>query len=122
MKNITLFSILTMCLAIFSCSNDNTNNDDSSCVKPTNFEVLAYDSLSEVEIGWTAGSDETEWEIEYGPAGFDHINGDFTLSSSATIEISNLDSTVAYDFYIRSICDAENYSEWVGPISNIPRH
>jgi hypothetical protein len=123
MNKMRIFSIVMLSFLIFfSCSDDNNNDNpmESSCDSPIDFQLIEYSLLSKVELGWNSGSDETEWEIEYGHSGFTQGNGLFTQATSEIITISNLDFNVAYDFYIRSICGTGVYSDWVGPVKNIP--
>ncbi len=123
------FLLLALASLLFSCEDEiidtshaanNGNPVESSCDSPTDFELIEYSLLSKVELGWNSGSNETEWEIEYGHAGFAQGNGIFAQAMSESITISNLDFNVAYDFYIRSVCDTDVYSDWVGPVTNIP--
>ena len=81
-----------------------------TCLKPT--QVHATDvTTSTIELGWTENGSATEWEIEYGPAGFTLGNG--TVESGVTTNpytISNLTTATQYDFYVRSVCSAGDTS------------
>lgn len=121
MNKVKIFSIIMLSFLIFfSCSDDSDNPIESSCDSPIDFELIEYSLLSKVELGWNSSSDETEWEIEYGHSGFSQGNGLFVQATSESITISNLDFNIAYDFYIRSVCDTNVYSDWVGPVTNTP--
>jgi hypothetical protein len=120
-----IFSIVILSfLILLSCSDEsginNTENNEFTCEKPTDFELLEYSLLSKVELGWVKGDNETAWQIEYGHTGFTLGSGSFVESTTEIITISSLDFNVAYDFYIRSFCGTNNYSDWVGPVKNIP--
>jgi hypothetical protein len=75
-----------------------------SCASPT--ELLATaNSLTEVEISWTAGGTETEWTYEYGPTGFTQGNGTLTETGpNNSITFSGLTSGAAYDIYVQANC------------------
>ena len=84
-----------------------------SCVKPTNVTATAVTHNS-VTLAWTENGSSTSWEVVYGPAGF-------SIGSAAAVvdtannnpfTISDLNSTTAYDFYVRSICGLEEYSSF----------
>ena len=58
---------------------------------------------------WAAGA--SQYEIEYGPAGFAHGNGTVVTSMADTVYLSGLTSATDYDVYVRSVCGTNN-SEW----------
>ncbi|MEZ5009204.1 MAG: hypothetical protein R2753_13720 [Chitinophagales bacterium] len=57
------------------------------------------------------------YEIEYGVLGFDLGTGTKKITSNKFVELVNLPSATAFDFYIRTNCGSNNYSEWKGPQS-----
>lgn len=69
-------------------------------------------------ISWTAASGVTSYRLEYGPDGFLPGTGTFVNDISAlSYEITGLVQLTAYDVYVYSDCDANGYSQEVGPIS-----
>jgi len=120
---------LTLLVALFtlflfnSCNGDDEPIDSALlvptptlCDPPAFFRVSSFINNNTVRIEWDKTSGN-EWEIEYGVSGFAQGNGttvDFTATSSL---INGLNSTVDYDFYIRTKCADDDYSVWVGPIS-----
>ncbi len=70
----------------------------------------------EVMISWTPGGTESEWEIEYGPAGFTPGTGTVEMAYSSNETIYGLMHSTHYEFYVRAFCDP-NYSAWNGPHS-----
>ncbi|WP_298221676.1 hypothetical protein [Flavobacterium sp.] len=92
----------------------------SSCANPTN--VTAVRSATDpttATVSCTLAADGNSWQVQYGPAGFTVGSGAQLSSSLPTRIISGLIATESYDVYVRSNCDANQNSNWVGPI-NIP--
>jgi len=80
-----------------------------SCPKPIHFAASAVGSNS-VELNWTEVGSATQWEIEYGPAGFTPGGTTGTVEpvySNPPYTIPALTSNTAYDFYIRANCVSE---------------
>ncbi|WP_121665571.1 T9SS-dependent choice-of-anchor J family protein [Mesonia aquimarina] len=78
-------------------------------------------TTSSADISWTAGEDETEWEILYEEEGFDpETEGNSLMDDDGEIgeELTDLTSGgVGYDVYVRAICGDDNESVWIGPIT-----
>ena len=73
-------------------------------------------SLTGATLGWT--SDGDEFELEWGPQGFEQGSTDGTTVTA--IDTNSYELTVTeggnYDFYVRQICDSGE-STWAGPFS-----
>ena len=96
-----------------------TVSEIPDCVQPS--DVFATSSLSDtVTVSWNAGPSATAWEIIYGPVGFDPDSTDDAITISGVTEnpyaIGGLSAGVVYDFYVRTDCGADGYSNW----SNFP--
>jgi len=86
-----------------------------SCPAPT---ALATDNLmaTSVDLTWTPGGSETEWEVLFGEEGFDPetdgtlINDDDGVLG---VTLSDLAPETPYDAYVRAVCGADDVSEWV---------
>jgi hypothetical protein len=92
-----------------------------SCVEPSNVTVTDISSGS-ADLSWTAGSNETAWELEYGLVGFSQGTGTVLQVTTNPFNLTGLDSNTEYSFYIRAICGGnpgDDDSSWVGPISFI---
>jgi hypothetical protein len=89
-----------------------------TCVRPSNF-VAANITSSSVDLSWLAGSNETSWNIEYGPVGFANGSGTMTTSSATSASVSGLTGYTNYDFYVQSDCQSSNngLSIWEGPLN-----
>ncbi len=105
--------------------------NESAWVGPVNFTTLAppcldpsalmVSNLSDTtaDVSWTAGGTETEWEIEYGAAGFTQGSGTIVNDNDGTLgeTLTGLTASTAYDVYVRAICGVGNESAWVGPVN-----
>jgi hypothetical protein len=87
-----------------------------SCPKPQNLNIVNLGSDS-ADIGWTAQGSGTSWEVEYGLAGFTQGTGTIMVTSNNPYQIKNLNSSTAYDFYVREICGNQDSSVWSGPLT-----
>lgn len=83
----------------------------TKCPKPTNL-VFQYITAEEAGISWTAGiSNETNWTVIYGPAGFDPATSGVTQTVTANNAILlNLDQLTTYDVYVFADCSPTNQS------------
>lgn len=100
-----------------------------TCAAPTNLRINAI-SDDHVDLSWTHNSSATQWEIAYGPIGFDpsaatgHRTARNITITSHRIDRLSLNDTV-YDFYVRSICGPGDTSAWcldkVNTIIKMPR-
>ncbi|MNK35354.1 Fibronectin type III domain protein [compost metagenome] len=85
----------------------------SDCPVPFNItttEITETTAIVEWEIAI-----ESDWELEYGPTGFTPGNGTVITIENGTpfTNLSDLTPEMAYDVYVKSICDPEG--ELVGP-------
>ena len=84
-----------------------------SCPRPT--QLTATDATeNSITVTWTAGGDETSWDIIYGAPGFDLSTEGTTLSSVTTnpYVITGLSNTSTYEIYVRANCGSGEYSLW----------
>ena len=93
----------------------------SDTPKPTGFSssVTAYNS---VDLSWTAGGEETEWQIKYSTTG--NFNPDeagtwvdHDVITTYSYTLSDLSENTKYYAYVRAYIDADTQSDWTGPIS-----
>ena len=87
-----------------------------SCLEPS---ALAASNLTpnSVDIGWTAGANETAWNVEYGTDGFVQGAGTTVAVTTNPYTLLGLTENTAYDVYIQADCGSGDVSQWVGPIS-----
>ncbi len=105
-----------------SCSNQfNQINNNSwtvtvhhipppSCFSPSNLTFSNVQSTS-ADIGWTSGG-ASNWQIEYGPAGFTPGTGTLTAANSNPFTLSGLSPQTAYEFRVRDSCGVGDVSLW----------
>lgn len=86
----------------------------SNCFKPTNVAFVGADS-HEITFKWDGNYDE--YECTYVEAGSGAAVGTnpITKVTGKQATIKDLKSSTDYDLYVRTYCNAENQSSWVGP-------
>jgi subtilisin family serine protease len=88
-----------------------------SCPHPTNLEVNQV-TASGATLYWTAGGEESSWEVKYGLKGFDPETGGWVIVVSDTYHsLTGLESVTEYDAYVRAVCGPADESIWRGPLS-----
>src|SRR5690554_2817516 len=99
---------------VFTISGECTAAE--GCLVPENLTV-SMESSSSATVSWTQFGDNTEWEVEYGEAGFALGSGTtVSVSGTPSTTISDFVSPLTYDFYVKSACEGED-SESIGPVS-----
>src|SRR5690554_1758353 len=89
------------------------------CVEPSDV-IVDNIRMEEVEVSWTQGDDETIWHVANGPEGFDPDTvSPIIVENTPSVLIDNLEPNTSYDVYVRSYCETDLQSDWVGPISYI---
>jgi len=81
----------------------------SNCTKPTG---LAVSNITEstADLTWTAGGDETEWNIEYKEASASTWNTATATSTSHTL--TGLMANTEYNVRVQAVCGANEFSNW----------
>jgi hypothetical protein len=84
-----------------------------------NTEVTAQS----VVLGWTPVSIENQWQIIFGPEGFNPENEGNLVQEifHNPFNLQGLMPGTTFDFYVRAVC-GENTSEWTGPLSATTNH
>ncbi|MBR4787457.1 MAG: fibronectin type III domain-containing protein [Bacteroidales bacterium] len=89
------------------------------CVHPVNVSVSNI-GIHSVEVNWTPGREETEWQVVIGPAGFNPETagaGTLVTAYNHPITINSLADATFYDVYVRAACENQSYSDWSSAIS-----
>ncbi|AUC80394.1 hypothetical protein CW736_13850 [Nonlabens sp. MB-3u-79] len=82
-----------------------------SCPVTTGFQADVV-TESSLDVSWTAGGSETEWEVEYAVAGT--ITTPFSTPAQGTVttimttpstSITGLTDATVYDVFVRAVCD-----------------
>ena len=96
---------------------DNVVVEEISCAPVFDLYVEAA-TPSSLDITWTAGGAETNWNIEYGPTGFTPGSGTLgTATGTPGFSVGSLTANTSYDFYVQADCGAGDESTWLGPIT-----
>ncbi len=87
-----------------------------TCHVPAGLSVQDVTTSTAV-ISWTPGSTEPQWDILYGPEGFDPAAEGILITGVMTpsYTLTGLDPSTPYQFHVRAICGDEAMSEWSGP-------
>ena len=80
----------------------------SPCNPPQNVSV-SYITATTANVNWSATADN--YTVEYGPAGFNHVNGTTVTAQNTLYTISGLTPNTTYDVYVRCNCGNTN-SGW----------
>lgn len=86
-----------------------------TCFVPTNLNatnITGYDA----DILWSTGG-ASNWNIEYGEAGFELGAGTFYEVVDTFMNISGLTPVTDYEFYVQDSCGVDDESLWAGPFS-----
>ena len=70
-----------------------------------------------LDFGWTAGGNETAWNVEYGTSGFTLGTGTLTTVSSNPTNISGLTGNTSYDLFVQADCGTSGVGPWAGPFT-----
>lgn len=96
---------------------DNVVIEEVSCAQVSDLYVVSATPNS-LTINWTPGGSETNWNIEYGAAGFIPGTGTVSTASGTTGFTANLlTDSASYDFYVQADCGGGDESPWIGPIT-----
>lgn len=105
----------TTSFSVATSLDDVDIHEQPSCPKPSNFSVVSS-GANDVTISWTTGS-AANWQIEYGPAGFNPGSGTVISVNTNPYTVTGLNSASTYDFYVRDSCSATDFSDWLGPVT-----
>ena len=106
--------------ANFFCGIDNMVVAEAvSCKYPRDFvaDSVGFHGFS---LAWreVSNTPATQWQVAYGPRGFNpDSEGSLATVDNNHAVVTGLTSDSEYDAYVRSVCGAESYSAWAGPVS-----
>ena len=82
-----------------------------TCPRPLNVTSVGA-TTSSITLSWQESGDATSWNIEYGPTGFTQGSGTTVVANTNPFTVDNLTATTSYDFYVQSVCSADDQSPW----------
>lgn len=101
--------------AVATSLDDVNIREQPTCPQPSNLSVVSS-GANDITLSWTSGG-ATNWQIEYGPAGFVQGNGTILNVATNPYTVTGLNSASSYDFYLRDSCSATDQSVWIGPVT-----
>jgi hypothetical protein len=96
-----------------------------SCFTPSGLAVSNVTNTS-ADLTWDEVGLSTQWEVKYGPTGFDPFEEGTSMmvNTTTTLALDYLEMGTTYDVYVRAICDPEGPTDWSNGITfstpNIP--
>ncbi|WP_067148136.1 choice-of-anchor J domain-containing protein [Pseudotamlana agarivorans] len=94
--------------------DDVSIGDPPPCPVPGNLSLDTVTSNS-VDFSWTAGYQETSWQVAVQFAGVGVPNHEGVTSTETTFSATDLNPDTDYEVYVKSNCGDDN-SEWIGPL------
>ncbi len=87
-----------------------------SCPPPDNL-IVEEVTTETAASSWEALGDENQWDLIYGPEGFDPYNGGTLVEGLDDLFylLDDLEVYTWYDLYVRADCGDEDLSVWTGP-------
>lgn len=95
--------------------DDITIDDAPRCFVPKDLEATAID-IDNATLTWTAGKDETAWNVQYKLAS-DSEWSDLITVNETTCTLTGLQRAKVYEARVQANCNAENQSDWTYPIT-----
>ncbi|MFK8039240.1 MAG: hypothetical protein AB8B74_13180, partial [Crocinitomicaceae bacterium] len=91
----------------------------TACVCPEP-DALTADPTTDpfvYELGWNINGTETNWNIEWGVAGFILGSGTQVSVNSNPALVSGITPDAIIEYYVQADCGGGDVSQWVGPFS-----
>ena len=90
------------------------------CDNPDTIEITNR-GTDFLDVSWSAVTGVENYEISWGPSGFDPDASGAnvqTVNGATNFHLDGLTAGTVYDVYVRSQCSSFNYSYWTGPVTN----
>lgn len=82
-----------------------------SCAAPSNL-AASFVGLDSAALDWTENGTATMWEISYGAPGLTAGMGTQMVTMNKPFGLGSLPASTSYEYYVRSICGANDTSNW----------
>ena len=86
-----------------------------SCTQPSALTASNISTTS-ADLAWTAGGTETQWNIQYGAAGFAPGTGTVMNVTTNPYTLTGLTAATAYDYWVQAVCGPDS-SAYAGPFT-----
>ena len=97
---------------MFSICPGGSDEPIVTCNVPEDIEVVNVTATT-AEVSWIPMGEETEWNVEYGPAGFAHGTGTtISVTGNPEVTLANLLPQTDYEVYVQAVCTEEIVSVW----------
>jgi len=96
--------------------DDVTFDEAPSCFNPSMLVANNITSNS-AELSWSQDGPVSMWNIEIVTAGDTPTGTPTVIDAPNPYIATGLDAISAYDFYVQTICSADEMSSWVGPLT-----
>lgn len=97
--------------------SDMTIDDAPSCPSPTDLDITTV-ATNTASLNWTAGFNETQWQVVVQDAGSGTPTGSGTIvTTTPTFNATGLTADTAYEYYVSAVCNGTENSNWVGPFT-----
>ena len=63
-------------------------------------------------VTWASGTNNQQWEVEYGNRGFAHGQGQSYVCDVPNVLLGGLEYNSEYELYVRAYCGSSSYSDW----------
>lgn len=87
-----------------------------TCPRPSGL-TAANITQTTADLSWVAGGSETAWDVQYGPAGFTLGTGTLVNDITNPYQITGLNPSTTYQYYVLAQCSPTDSSTWEGPYS-----
>ncbi len=86
----------------------------ATCLPSSGLSTSAIGQTT-AQLSWTMGG-ASNWNLEYGKAGFTPGTGNFLYNVSNPHILSGLSPNTDYEFYVQDSCGVDTVSRWAGPV------
>lgn len=95
--------------------DDVSITDAPSCPDPSNL-IVNTTLVDSAQLSWTAGYNETTWNVVVQPEGSGVPTTTGVLANSTTYDVTGLSAETNYEFYVMANCDSGD-GNWIGPVA-----
>ena len=86
-----------------------------ACLPPTGL-TASNSTNNSADLAWTAGGTETQWNIQYGAAGFVPGTGTVMNVTTNPYTLTGLTAATSYDYWVQAVCGSDS-SAYAGPFT-----